>query len=384
MRQRTQKRQVASGGCSCNQMIFLVAVISLNEAAYLAYSMHHHSASPARLNLSVCLHRAFFRRTIVHHTSSASFSRRRSSPPSTIMWMTSPLAVAFAPTVVLPSARADGARRPLSRRPSAPPPSTPPAASSFPTRLQQARLRLHLLHLQRQQRRDNASSTEMSSSPKNSSSNTPRSAGAAARPPARAYSLTPEERRARSERMRARWSDPEWRAAMLARRRSRDAIRAKSEVAKQLWRDESFRARQREARLGRPAPNKGVSPSRATRLRMSVARKGMVMSEETRRRMSVAKRERPLGDDWPRLISESKKGKTRQYFAMRREFRALHRDLKLWSDSYKSMHGKLPKASSFDKFVAPMMVFRIRRYLTLREAIGADEVEASPEIISKD
>lgn len=117
---------------------------------------------------------------------------------------------------------------------------------------------------------------------------------------------------------------------------------------------------------------------------MSVARKGSKLTEETKRKMSLAKLQRPDNDNWPRLISESKKGKTREYFQMRREFRALHRDLKLWSDSYRSMHGRLPKASNFEKYVAPMMVFRIRRYLTLRDTIGSDDPEIKSEIISED
>lgn len=170
---------------------------------------------------------------------------------------------------------------------------------------------------------------------------------------------------------------------MLARRREPGTVTRMRESARRLWRDPEHRARQRAARLGRTAPNKGVSPSDVTRLRMSVARKGVPRSEETKRRMSVAKRNRPEGDTWRRHISEGKKGKTKEYFQIRREFKALHKDLKLWSDSYRARHGRLPSAWSYENFVAPMMVFRIRRYLTLRDAIG-DDMEVRREIISRE
>ncbi|PXF48376.1 hypothetical protein BWQ96_01836 [Gracilariopsis chorda] len=116
-------------------------------------------------------------------------------------------------------------------------------------------------------------------------------------------------------------------------------------------------------------------------MRMSLSRKGVPTSSETRKKMSLAKLNRPDDDDWPRLISQSKKGKTKEYFAMKREFRALHHDLMLWSDTYRAKHGKLPSAATYERFVAPMMIFRIKRYLMLKEAIGEDEPQAR-DIIS--
>lgn len=196
--------------------------------------------------------------------------------------------------------------------------------------------------------------------------------------------ISDEQRAARSTRLRAKWNDPEWRAAMLAKRKSQTVIDRVRDSARKLWRDPEYRAKMREARLGRTAWNKGVSPSAATRLRMSVSRKGVPKSEETRRRMSAAKLKRPEGDDWPKLISEGKRGKTKQYFQIRREFRALHKDLRLWSDSYWARYGRLPSAATYERFVAPMMLFRIRRYLTLRAAIGDDETELRREIISRE
>lgn len=196
--------------------------------------------------------------------------------------------------------------------------------------------------------------------------------------------ISEEQRLARSARLRAKWNDPEWRAAVLAKRRSQAVVARARDSAKKLWMDPEYRAKMHEARLGRIAWNKGISPSAATRLRMSISRKGVPKSEETRRKMSTAKLKRPEGDDWPKLISEGKRGKTREYFQIRREFRALHKDLRLWSDSYRARYGRLPSAKSYDSFVAPMMLFRIRRYLTLREAIGDDETEAKREIISRE
>lgn len=192
--------------------------------------------------------------------------------------------------------------------------------------------------------------------------------------------MSPAQRRERSERLRALWRDPEWRETMLARRRTKDSMNRKSEALKQLWNDPVWREKMRQSRLGRPGPNKGVRFSAETRLRMSEAQRGRVISEETRRRMSRTKKNRSPADNWPKLISDSKKGKTRQYFAMRREFRALHQDLKLWSDSFKASYGRLPDSSTYERFVAPMMVFRIQRYLMLRDTFGR---EVKDDIISR-
>lgn len=169
---------------------------------------------------------------------------------------------------------------------------------------------------------------------------------------------------------------------MLARRRRAETLQKMSDSAKRLWATPEYRQRMREARVGRPAPNKGISPSPVTRLRMSHARRGRTLSDETKRKMSEAKLNRPEGDTWRRMISESKRGKTKEYFQMRREFRALHRDLKLWSDSYRAQYGKLPDASTYERFVAPMMILRIRRYLVLRDTIGKDEPDMSKDIIT--
>jgi hypothetical protein len=190
----------------------------------------------------------------------------------------------------------------------------------------------------------------------------------------------------RSELMKARWRDPVWRAAMLARRNTPEALRKRAEVARKQWQDPVFRARMRDARLGRLAPNKGVPPSEMTRLRMSLSRRGVKKSEETRRRMSEGKLNRPTDDTWPKRIAESKRGKTREYFQMRREFRALHKDLKLWSDSYRGQYGGLPKESTFEtRVAAPMLILKIKRYLMLKRVGGfGDDAAIGYEIITLD
>lgn len=265
------------------------------------------------------------------------------------------------------------------RPPSAtqPPPTPHPSPPTRPTRLQLARLRLHLLRATRHH--SSPDQPKQNPTPSTNNDHPPSTSQPARRRPV----YTSEERRARSDRLREKWADPDWRAAMLGRRREEPTVSRRRDAAKRMWENPEYRARMRASRLGRPAPNKGVSASAVTKLRMSVARKGVTFSEERKRRMSRGKLCRPEGDDWPRRISEGKKGKTKEYFQVRREFRALHRDLKLWSDSYRARYGRLPSASSYDKFVAPMMVFRIRRYLTLRDAIGNDEPDAKKEIISR-
>jgi hypothetical protein len=190
----------------------------------------------------------------------------------------------------------------------------------------------------------------------------------------------------RSELMKARWRDPVWRAAMLARRNTPEALRKRAEVARKQWQDPVFRARMRDARLGRLAPNKGVPHSDMTRLRMSLSRRGVKKSEETRRRMSEGKLNRPTDDTWPKRIAESKRGKTREYFQMRREFRALHKDLKLWSDSYRGQYGGVPKESTFEtRVAAPMLIIKIKRYLMLKRVGGfGDDAAIGYEIITPD
>ena len=276
-------------------------------------------------------------------------------------------------------------RRPRSTNSSTSSQSSPSNDLSIPfvpTRLQLARIRCHLIKLRHSpSAMSHNTSSDSESTDSNIHINDDSDPTIPPSQPSRLYSL--EERLARSERLRECWRDPTWRAAMMARRRSPETQKLRSEAARRLWRDPDFRARMRSARLGRPAPNKGVSPSSVTRLRMSISRKGIPVSETTKKKMSEAKLKRPEGDNWAKLISESKKGKTREYFQMRREFRALHRDLKLWSDSYRSKYGRLPSADTYDRFVAPMMVFRIKRYLTLRKTFGKDESETYREIISR-
>lgn len=180
-----------------------------------------------------------------------------------------------------------------------------------------------------------------------------------------------EERAARSERMRSLWASQTWRES---RKDGTEMVRKHSEAALRRWSDPAYRARMAAARKGRVAHNKGVSPSKLTRLRMSLARRGVPKSAETRRRMSVARRSpSEARDSWRAHISQSKRGKTREYLMMRRELRALHKDLKLWSELYRARHGQIPDSETALGVVAPMMAVRIRRYLTLREAIGADE-----------
>lgn len=177
------------------------------------------------------------------------------------------------------------------------------------------------------------------------------------------------ERPSQSEIMKAKWQDPTWRAAMLARRNTPEALAKRADAARRLWKDPSFRARMRAARLGRDAPNKGISPSDITRLRMSYSRRGVRKSEETKLRMSEAKLNRPPNDSWPRLISESKKGKSMEYFRMRREFRALHKDLLLWSDNFRARYGRLPRVDDYANYVhVPMLAMKIKRYLVLRQS----------------
>lgn len=258
-----------------------------------------------------------------------------------------------------------------------------PGTKHTPSRLQLTRLSLHLLHRARQVSRLNTQPFMSEAENGMYSVSDGSETDSTGTPCRRKAMYTPEERRARSDRLRDLWRDPTWRANMLTRRRQQDTVQKMSTAAKKCWSDPAFRARMRQSRLGRPAPNKGTPASAETRLRMSVARKGRPVSEATRRKMSLAKTVRPENDDWPRLISESKRGKTKEYFQMRREFRALHRDLKLWSDSYRSRYGKLPSANTYEMYVAPMMILRVRRYLMLRDIIGEDEPDTRKDIISR-
>ncbi|CAN8074929.1 unnamed protein product [Agarophyton chilense] len=237
-----------------------------------------------------------------------------------------------------------------------------PTALPFPTRVQLARIRFHLLNSRARE------AAESERRPDGGRTDAERRSETEKR-----RTFTSTERRIRSERLKNLWSDPAWREQMLAKRRDPDVLKRISDAAKANWKDPEFRERMRASRMGRTAHNKGQPASKATRLRMSHARKGIPMSKDSRRKISQARLNRAPEDDWPRLISQSKKGKTKEYFALRREFRALHHDLMLWSDTYRTRYGALPSASTYERFVAPMMIFRIRRYLMLKEVLGDDE-----------
>ncbi|KAI0561157.1 hypothetical protein FGB62_92g032 [Gracilaria domingensis] len=247
-----------------------------------------------------------------------------------------------------------------------PPIATPLPNVPLPTRVQLARIRFHLLNSRAREAADSERRPDMER----------RSDAERRADTERRRNYSPAERRIRSERLKNLWNDPAWRERMLARRNEPEVLKKISDAAKANWNDPDFRERMRASRLGRTAPNKGQPASKATRLRMSLARKGVSMSKETRKKISQSRLNRAQEDDWPRLISQGKKGKTKEYFSMRREFRALHRDLMLWSDTYRTKYGRLPSASTYERFVAPMMIFRIKRYLMLKEAIGEDEPQA--------
>jgi hypothetical protein len=60
-------------------------------------------------------------------------------------------------------------------------------------------------------------------------------------------------------------------------------------------------------------------------------------------------------------------------------------DLRLWSDSYRLTHGRLPRVSNFEAaVVAPMLVLKIRRYVTLSINLGEAERQGEPEILHFD
>eukprot|EP00174_Griffithsia_okiensis_P000246 GO255640.1.p1 GENE.GO255640.1~~GO255640.1.p1 ORF type:complete len:176 (+),score=22.00 GO255640.1:38-529(+) len=110
------------------------------------------------------------------------------------------------------------------------PPATLIPTSDSPTlspRLQQTRLRLHLLQLERQHRRNatTAQTDQPTEEPIHTSDDisdislNPSGPDLSKRLIRSSYST--DERRARSERLRAKWQDPEWRAAMLEKRRSK-------------------------------------------------------------------------------------------------------------------------------------------------------------------
>lgn len=60
----------------------------------------------------------------------------------------------------------------------------------------------------------------------------------------------PKKPLTQSERMKALWADPAWRAAQLARRASPAAARKKAAADKRKWEDPYFRARMSASRKG--------------------------------------------------------------------------------------------------------------------------------------
>mmetsp|Transcript_8695 Transcript_8695/g.38687 ORF Transcript_8695/g.38687 Transcript_8695/m.38687 type:complete len:228 (-) Transcript_8695:3566-4249(-) len=171
----------------------------------------------------------------------------------------------------------------------------------------------------------------------------------------------------RREKMKALWSDPEWRARVLAKRRSRAAIEKQSKAMSKKWEDDEFRARVQESLKGKEPWNKGVPMPDETKRRISVVLRGSQKSPETRAKMSKAKQSVSMSQDGRDLISNQKRGKTKDYYKLKRDYELLKNDLQLWADSHRLKTGRPMRAKDVDSLVKQShLLTKIKKYLELK------------------
>ncbi|KAJ8906581.1 hypothetical protein NDN08_003074 [Rhodosorus marinus] len=172
---------------------------------------------------------------------------------------------------------------------------------------------------------------------------------------------------ARREKMKALWSDPEWRARVLAKRRSRAAIEKQSKSMSKKWEDDEFRTKVQESLKGKEPWNKGVPMPDETKRRISVVLRGSQKSPETRAKMSQAKQSVPMSQEGKNLISNQKRGKTKDYYKLKSDYELLKNDLQLWADSHRLKTGRPMREKDINSLVKQShLLTKIKKYLELK------------------
>lgn len=149
----------------------------------------------------------------------------------------------------------------------------------------------------------------------------------------------------RSMRLKLLWRDPEFRAKNLAARRANNVLLKQSIAIRERWKNPNFRKKVCDALKGRKAWNKGKRMSKETRMKMSLAAK---------RRHEKRK---------------SKQQDCELCQVLLHRLQCLYKDLKLWSDNFRSNYTRLPRMSDVEKSCAPMLLLKINRYVELRNIL---------------
>ncbi|EME30612.1 hypothetical protein Gasu2_32830 [Galdieria sulphuraria] len=162
----------------------------------------------------------------------------------------------------------------------------------------------------------------------------------------------------RSVRLKLLWRDPEFRAKNLAGRRASHVLLKQSTVVRERWKNPQFRKKVCEALKGRSAWNKGKRLSRETRIRMSIAAK----------KRHELKKDKLMSSSSNILFVENQQHcELSQVLLQRLQY--LYKDLKLWSDGFRSTYTRLPRMSDVEKSCAPILLLKINRYLELRNIL---------------
>ncbi|GJQ11680.1 hypothetical protein GpartN1_g3471.t1 [Galdieria partita] len=162
----------------------------------------------------------------------------------------------------------------------------------------------------------------------------------------------------RSTRLKLLWRDPEFRARNLAGRRARQVLLKQSINVRERWKNPEFRKKVCEALKGRSAWNKGKRLSTETRIRMSIAAK----------KRHELKRDRHVNCSASVLFVESQQN-CELFQVLLQRLQYLYKDLKLWSDSFRSTYTRLPRMSDVEQSCAPILLLKINRYVELRNTL---------------
>lgn len=175
---------------------------------------------------------------------------------------------------------------------------------------------------------------------------------------------------ARREKMKALWSDAEWREKVLKKRRGRRAVKKQAKSLSKRWSDKEYKERLSKSLKGKTPWNKGVPHTEETRRKIAMTHRGVEKSAETRKKMSEAKMSTSRDAKWRESISRGKRGKTKEFFQMKRQYDALLADLRLWSESHRMRTGRSPRAETIDTIVTlPHLLHKLKRYLALKSKL---------------
>jgi hypothetical protein len=166
----------------------------------------------------------------------------------------------------------------------------------------------------------------------------------------------------RSVRLKLLWRDPEFRAKNLAARRATHVLLKQSVDVRERWKNPHFRQKVCQSLKGRVAWNKGKRLSNETRMRMSVAAK----------KRHELKRNKQQNYFFNTSAVDEKQQNCELCQVLVQRLERLYKDLKLWSDNFRSKYTRLPRMSDVDKSCAPVLLLKINRYVELKNILKSE------------